>query len=230
MSSHFVPIKLPRDNVQNFSIQQPVPSIEKIISRGSKVVDCGCYGWRLADSCRDAGALLTGVDQAEPPGRPNGAQFTVMKDGRIDLPDGFADVTVASHILEHVIEPVKFFWELMRITRPGGMVWVEAPSELSVRSSSDNAEDGSFESFWDDPTHIRPWTPGAMYRLALGCHCAPIAISRHNSGSIPCTRMLGQKPLHTRDATEPRYVSLLNVDLGVKNAWAHVWGASDIFS
>lgn len=54
----------------------------------------------------------------------------------------------------------------MRITRRGGVIWIEAPSELAVQPvSSSDAEDHSFESFWDDPTHIRPWTPGALYRL-----------------------------------------------------------------
>jgi len=170
-------------------------------------------------------AILIGVDQAEPPGRPHGAVFAASRGGVIELPDGAADVVIASHVLEHVVAPVEFMWELMRITRLGGLIWIEAPSELAARPiSSDDAEDHSFVSFWDDPTHIRPWTPGALYRLALSCCCMPLAISRCDAGGIPSTRMMARKPLISEGAKQPRYVSLRGVRPGIANAWAHVWG------
>ena len=208
------------------TVDRNVPAVDEVIRQGMTVVDCGCYGWRLAELCARSGASLIGVDQAEPPGRPQGASFAAVGEGVIALDDDVADVVVASHVLEHVVTPVAFMWELMRITRRGGVIWIEAPSELAVQPvSSSDAEDHSFESFWDDPTHIRPWTPGALYRLALSCHCMPLAISRCDAGGIPSTRMMARKPFIFDDVKEPRYVSLRGVLPGVANAWAHVWGA-----
>jgi SAM-dependent methyltransferase len=209
------------------AVERIVPAVDEVIRPGVlTVVDCGCYGWRHAAHCQRVGASLIGVDQAEPPGRPPGAAFAAINKGVVELPGGSADVVIASHVLEHVVAPVDFMWELMRITRRGGLIWIEAPSELSAQPvASDDAEDHSFESFWDDPTHIRPWTPGALYRLALSCHCMPLAISRCDAGGIPSVRMMGRKPYFADAVQQPRYVSLRGVPPGVVNAWRHVWGA-----
>lgn len=202
-----------------------VPPVHSIIAHGNKVVDCGCYGWRLAAHCEEVGATLIGVDIDEPPNRPPNAAFAGVADGAISLPDEYADVVVASHVLEHVANPVKFFWELMRIAKQDALIWVEAPSELSaLPPGSNDAQDHTFASFWDDPTHVRPWSPGAMYRLALSCHCIPLAVGRCDAGGIPATRMIARKPSSAIGAQQPRYVSLLGVPPGVRNAWTHVWG------
>ncbi len=211
------------------ALEKSVPAVEDVIRAGMTVVDYGCYGWRLAADCHRVGAFLIGADQAEPPGRPSAAKFAVIDEGVVDLPDGCADVVVACHVLEHMVNPVKFMWELMRITSPGGLIWIEAPSELSAQPvASDDAEDHSFVSFWDDPTHIRPWTPGAVYRLALSCCCMPLAISRCDARGIPSIRMMARKPYVAAAVTQPRYVSLLGVYPGVANAWAHVWSAHSV--
>jgi SAM-dependent methyltransferase len=212
-------------NTEHRSVNRHAPPVNELIAQGTVVVDCGCYGWRLAEHCRLVGAQLIGADRAEPPEIPNGVEFAMIRGLSIELDDDLADVVVASHILEHIQEPVAFVCELMRITRPGGAIWIEAPSELAAMTSASNdPEDHSFESFWDDPTHVRPWSPGAMYRLALSCQCIPVAIGRCDAGGIPSTRMIGRKPMNLRAAPSTRYVSLRGVSPGVKNAWNHVWG------
>lgn len=214
-------------NNERRSINHQAPPVSDLILQGATVVDCGCYGWRLAEHCLQVGSRLIGVDQAEPPNIPAGVCFAIMQDLTIDLENGVADVVVASHILEHIQEPVIFLSELLRITRPGGLIWIEAPSELAAMAvASSDPEDHSFDSFWDDPTHVRPWSPGAMYRLALSCRCIPVAISRCDAGGIPSTRMIGRKPMDCQVAPSTRYVSLRGVAPGVENAWNHVWGSS----
>jgi SAM-dependent methyltransferase len=205
-----------------------IPTAAEFLTQASKgqiVADIGCYGWRLADICARCGHTLIGIDQTEPSNRPTVSRFAVAKDGRFDLPDDTATITVASHVLEHVIDAVGFFREMMRITKPGGTLWIEAPSELSAASvGSDDPTDHRFLSFWDDPTHIRPWTPGALYRLALSCYCYPKQIERVTVGDISVVRMLGVKPADCQGSPPTAYVSLLNVMPGLQNAWRHVWG------
>lgn len=206
------------------SVNRSVQPIDNYIDRDSVVVDCGCYGWRLSEPCQSAQARLIGVDRSEPPGRPNGVDFAAMKGTDIDLPNETADLVIASHILEHLQEPLAFMQELMRITRPGGVIWIESPSELSaLRIASSDPEDHSFVSFWDDPTHVRPWSPGALYRLAISCRCVPVGISRSNADGIPSCRMVCRKPIDDYKASTPKYVGLRSVNPGISNAWNHIW-------
>jgi len=209
------------------TVMADVPGIDDLLRRlgtAQVVVDCGCYGWRLAEACARYQHHLVGVDQVEPPNRPDGVTFASGSGATVAVVDDFANLTVASHILEHIQEPVPFLQELARITRPGGLVWLEAPSELSaVPRGSDCPADHSFGSFWDDPTHVRPWTPGALYRLALSCYLYPLGICRTNAGGIPSVRMLAIKPIDCKGRPTTVYVSLRDVDSGVSSAWQHVW-------
>jgi arabinofuranan 3-O-arabinosyltransferase len=42
----------------------------------------------------------------------------------LPVPDGIADVTFSSNVLEHVPEPARFLDEMVRVTRPGGVIYV----------------------------------------------------------------------------------------------------------
>jgi len=194
------------------------------IAPGSAVADCGCFGWSLARACEGPGHRLVGIDRVEPPGRPASAAFHGMVGPRLDVPDDHVDLAVANHVLEHMSDPVALFGELARITVPGGLVWIEAPSELSALArGSDDPTGHAFASFWDDPTHVRPWTPGALYRLALSWRCRPLVCARGVAGSIPVSRLLARKPAALRGATPYRFVSLEHVPPGLAAAWASVW-------
>lgn len=109
-----------------------VVGVLRRIAGGARVADCGCFGWSLAGACSESGHRLVGLDRVEPPGRPAGAEFFGMEGPRLHVPDNHVDVAVADHVLEHMTEPVALFGELARITIPGGLLSVEAPSELSA--------------------------------------------------------------------------------------------------
>lgn len=207
----------------------PSRTVGDYIQPGFKVVDCGCYGWRLADLCRSKKAQLIGVDRTEPPEKPSDVDFASMQGVNIHLDDDLEHMVVANHIIEHLQDPVSFMVELVRITRPDGMIWIEAPSELSALTpGTDDPSDHKFSNFWDDPTHVRPWTPGALYRLALTCACIPVMIDRSDADGLPTSRMLARKPSDCHGAPETRYVTLREVPSGFLNAWHHVWGQNPI--
>lgn len=192
---------------------------------GATVADVGCYGWLLGDAALASGATYIGVDQVEPPGRPTHARFVRGSDSTIDLPNDTCDLVVAGHVLEHVFDGVAFAAELLRIAKPGGRLWLETPSELGCQMvSSSDPEEHSFLSFWDDPTHVRPWTPAALYRLAISCQAVPLAIQRGQTGDVPVSIMLALKPECVTGRPTTRYVTLKGVPHGVKAAYQAVWG------
>jgi SAM-dependent methyltransferase len=172
---------------------------------GATIVDYGCFGWlvsRIAAEVHRPDIMVIGCDTAEPPDRPPGAAF-VPVDAESDcvaLPDDAGDMVVASHVIEHVRNPIRLVGELVRIAKPGGLLYIEAPSEKMALSASDpDVEGHGFESFWDDPTHIRPYPPAALYRLAISYGCTPLHCSY--GGTVErwaakgwISQLLAQKP------------------------------------
>jgi len=202
-------------------------SVELVRSlrRGATVADVGCHGWLLGEASLAAGVRYAGIDRVEPPGRPGHAHFVRCSDASLELPDDACDLVVAGHVLEHVTQPIEFAAELLRIVKPGGRLWIESPSELGCHTvASGDAQDQRFFSFWDDPTHVRPWTPGALYRLAISCQAVPIALQRGQTGDVPVSTMLAVKPAHVRGKPATRYVTLRDVAYGVQAAYETVWG------
>ncbi|MFB7041584.1 MULTISPECIES: class I SAM-dependent methyltransferase [unclassified Streptomyces] len=79
---------------------------------------------------RGAHGYLFEPDLAElAPGQRSGA---VVADGYLlPLADGTADVCFSSNVLEHVRDPGTFLSELVRVTRPGGLIYVSFTNWLS---------------------------------------------------------------------------------------------------
>ncbi|MGA5493440.1 class I SAM-dependent methyltransferase [Streptomyces cinereoruber] len=63
---------------------------------------------------------------------PDRRAGTVVADGYLlPLADGAADVCFSSNVLEHVRDPATFLSELIRVTRPGGLIYVSFTNWLS---------------------------------------------------------------------------------------------------
>jgi SAM-dependent methyltransferase len=66
------------------------------------------------------------------------------------------DFILASHVLEHIHDATHFMSEAWRVLRLGGTLVVLVP--------------GVQDSFWNDPTHVRPYTTTSfeLYSTILG--------------------------------------------------------------
>ncbi|MDJ1130602.1 class I SAM-dependent methyltransferase [Streptomyces iconiensis] len=102
--------------------------VEKYVPlRGSTVVDVGGGSGHFTEEFRRRGAqsYLFEPDPAELHAgerRPEGA---VVADGYLlPLADGTADVCFSSNVLEHVADPQTFVSEMVRVTRPGGLIYL----------------------------------------------------------------------------------------------------------
>ena len=144
----------------------------KSLPENANILDFGCFGWSVHEIAREEGLRLShyGCDMAKPKYIPNDAQFNVVPLGGQETPygDDTFDAIILSHVIEHMAEPLLFFQEMARICTPGGKMYIEAPSDRSAMVKSDaDVDSHSFYSFWDDPTHVRPYSPAAFYRLCI---------------------------------------------------------------
>lgn len=93
---------------------------------GSLVVDVGGGpGW-FADTFAAAGSryLTVEADEGEFAGRLQGSGRVVGTALALPLSDDAADVCYSSNVLEHVPDPWTMGEEMLRVTRPGGLVVV----------------------------------------------------------------------------------------------------------
>jgi ubiquinone/menaquinone biosynthesis C-methylase UbiE len=70
----------------------------------------------------------------------------------IPFSDNCFDGIFCAEVLEHLQYPLDALKELHRVLRPGGRIY------LATRGPSPD--------FWDDYTHIRPYTPRSLAQLA----------------------------------------------------------------
>jgi len=153
---------------------------------GSSVLDIGCLGFREVYNAQQMGRediKHIGVDYMPPDEGvvPEGYSFKQvdLNEDKLPFADDSIDGVVASHVLEHLKDPVGFIRECIRVCKPGGVVYLEAPSERSLLIPGMPFKHDMFFSisFYDDPTHIsRPWTPQAFYRLACYFTCKPLLV------------------------------------------------------
>ena len=152
------------------------------LPRNAHVLDVGCFGFGQVAKAKElnrSDLRHAGVDYCEPQSFPAGFDFRKADLNRepIPFPDDTFDLVVASHIIEHLDDGVVFFGECLRVLKPGGLLYVEAPSERSLWLPSMPYQRDSFFSlsFFDDPTHrLRPWPPQALHRLTLYYGCEPL--------------------------------------------------------
>jgi SAM-dependent methyltransferase len=94
---------------------------------GRMVVDVGGGGgwFTAAFRARGANSYLFEPDPAELRSRAGTPAGAVVADGYwLPVRDGGADVAFSSNVLEHVPDPMGLIEEMIRVTRPGGLVYV----------------------------------------------------------------------------------------------------------
>lgn len=95
--------------------------------RGATVVDVGGGAGHVTEEFRRRGArsFLFEPDARELRARGRTPQGAVRADGYLlPLADGAADVCFSSNVLEHVADPQTFLSEMIRVTRPGGLIYL----------------------------------------------------------------------------------------------------------
>jgi SAM-dependent methyltransferase len=153
-----------------------------MLPKTGSVLDVGCFGCvqvRIAQHLGLTGLKHFGVDYCDLAETPPNFIFKKADLNNQCLPfaDDQFDFVVARHMIEHVRQPVEFFGDCVRVCKPGGLLYFEAPSERSLWLPGMPFNHDQFYSlsFFDDPTHcLRPWTPQSFFRLSRYYSCEPV--------------------------------------------------------
>lgn len=129
--------------------------------RRTRVVDAGCGNGGFVRACRAAGIDAIGVEAfAESVEVAAANAIEAVRGGGEALPfaTGALDVVRLKEVLEHVQRPLEMAREMRRVLRPGGVFIAYVPTQWSQLYPFP-------VNFWDDYTHVRPFSRVGLQRL-----------------------------------------------------------------
>ena len=111
---------------------------------GKAVLDLGCGDQFLKKVFEDRGSTYRGIDVDE----------CNLEEQVFPVESGSQDIAVSLALIEHLQDPGHFLEETLRVLKPGGLLWLSTP-DISACGAK----------FWDDPTHVRPYTRVSLRTL-----------------------------------------------------------------
>lgn len=135
------------------------------------ILDIGAGQGALSARLQEAGARVCACDVVPEQFDVTGIDFrAVTSDGRLPFEDRAFDVVVAIEVVEHVDGHDRFFAEVARVLRPGGIMMFTTPNILSLKSRMRFLLTGFYYSFG-------PLEPFA--RDPVSQHIAPFSVNRY---------------------------------------------------
>ncbi|HTJ10200.1 MAG TPA: methyltransferase domain-containing protein [Candidatus Binataceae bacterium] len=157
---------------------------------GGTLVDVGCGSGALWQVLRSAFARYVGVDLIGYDGFPSDGELVISNlDDTLPLADEYAEVVASIETIEHLENPRAFMRQLTRVVKPGGLVIVTTPNQLSLLSKMTLVLKNQFNAFQSGsyPAHLTALLEIDLVRIARECGLAEPAIHYTNSGRIPFT-------------------------------------------
>lgn len=108
------------------------------------LLDLGCADRFLEPACRNESWTYLGLDYTD-------VNFEV---GTFPVEDNSVDFAVSLAVIEHLQSPESFISEVYRCLKPGGVVYLSTPNFQM-----------DWKNFYNDPTHVRPYTPVSLELL-----------------------------------------------------------------
>jgi 2-polyprenyl-3-methyl-5-hydroxy-6-metoxy-1,4-benzoquinol methylase len=160
---------------------------------GGTLVDVGSGGGALWPVLRSVFARYVGVDIVRYVGFPADGEFVTanLDDRTLPLADECADVVASVETIEHLENPRAFMRQLTRVAKPGGVVIVTTPNQLSLLSKMTLVIKNQFNAFQEAPglypAHLTALLEIDLLRIARECGLSGPTIHYTNSGRIPFT-------------------------------------------
>jgi SAM-dependent methyltransferase len=107
---------------------------------GATVVDVGCGPAEFARAFRAEGAQYVGLDvDVHTPGTAERPHAIAARGEHLPFADGCADVVMSSNVMEHVPAPGVLGREMIRVARPGGLVFISYTAWWSPHGGHETA-------------------------------------------------------------------------------------------
>ncbi|WP_373527904.1 class I SAM-dependent methyltransferase [Nostoc sp.] len=168
-------------------------TVKKLHPGCGVLVDVGCGNGKLWSFVSDRFDYYVGVDAVRYADLPIHTEFIPfnLDVGKAPLPDDCADVVCAVEIIEHLENPRAFIRELVRLTKPGGLVIVTTPNQLSLLSKLTLILKNQFNAFQEAPglypTHITALLEIDLIRIFTECSLTKLQIEYSRRGRMPFT-------------------------------------------
>ena len=127
------------------------------LASGMLILDYGCGRGEISQAFRTRGFRVVAADTAHDAGQCLEDNDFVLLDGterRLPFADGTFDVVFSKSVIEHLSEPLATMSELVRVLKPGGQLISLTPDW-----------EQNFKIFFDDVTHVRPYSRKSMSQL-----------------------------------------------------------------
>lgn len=158
---------------------------------GGTLLDVGCGAGELWSFVNQRFEHYVGVDVVRYAGFPQSASFQQvnLETGRAELPDDYADVVAAVETIEHLENPRAFMRELVRLAKPGGLILVTTPNQLSLLSLLSLLVKHHFQAFGaaDYPAHLTALLEIDLRRIATECGLMDIEFEYSLRGRLVLT-------------------------------------------
>ncbi|MBK8870043.1 MAG: class I SAM-dependent methyltransferase [Elusimicrobia bacterium] len=121
------------------------------LKSGARVLDFGCGPGDLLLVCRKRGFDSIGIDSSPRSlslATERGLNVHLVSTTQLPFEHASFDAIILQSVLEHLSDPLSVLEKLTKYLKPGGVLVLSAPTP------------GPY--FWDDPTHIRPYTPKSL--------------------------------------------------------------------
>lgn len=149
--------------------QEPRILFLKSLAPDAKVLDLGCgigHNFTLLHSMHPQ-SIVYGIDIIPPEAVEPRMRYSRcdLEAGKLPFEDETFDAVLCTHLLEHLRDPLKLGHDINRVLKPGGKIYVEAPNwtTLFVPSISFQRKQHGPFNFFDDPTHLKPWSQHGLY-------------------------------------------------------------------
>ncbi|HEX4299366.1 MAG TPA: methyltransferase domain-containing protein [Gammaproteobacteria bacterium] len=129
------------------------------LPRGARVLDVGSGQGSLPEKLAQyrPDLEIVAFDLA-PAGQGRGYAWVAGDACRLPFQDGRFQLVLCRHVIEHIPEAMRMVHELERVLAVDGRLYLDCPDVRSAMSWSPL-------NFWEDPTHLRPYTPAGLQRV-----------------------------------------------------------------
>ena len=137
----------------------------------ARVLDLGCGMGSNGVALKELHPAieLHGVDVLPDMDVPSFYSYKVVNldSGLLPYPNDFFDVVIFTHVIEHLRSPLQLGKEINRVMKKQAKIYVETPNwtTVFVPSFGFHREQHNPFNFYDDPTHIKPWSKHGLFEF-----------------------------------------------------------------